>query len=846
MRFIQTFALLALAVVTAATAAETELYVVNPAFSPFDAVGRVVTIKGVGFTSSTVVSFEGVAASTTFIDSRTLLAVVPTVASARITSVVADDPANGTDEFFPFFYTDPVIYVATTGNDGNTGTDPNAPKLTIAGGLSEASTTVPTEVRVAAGLYVESDVSVPTQTVLSCGWAPGFGLRDPDIHVTDIDGNRRGSVARSTSLQNISAIDGCTLRNGLTDGDGGGGVRISADSSVVNNNVIAGNVATRTGGGAYFRATTAFGGTPTFSNNVIVGNRAYNKNGAGLGVYASYNTQTPIRVNVTGNLIVGNRALAGRGGGISLATGSYASYNTGTLKISDNVVAHNNAKTGAGIDATTLGFGDFFDLTLNNNLVIANAATGAGGGISFQGIGSLAGSVTFGTVAENSAAPWTGGGFLIGGAVSLAPGFEARDLILWGNVGEDVAGLALTTVTYSDSGTALGGVGNISADPAFASGTLSDFYLTQADPNLPDSPAVDAGSGPAADLSVESLTTRVDGIDDSGTADMGYHHGAATGASSQPIAVNRVDPFKGDFGGDTWVLVRGDGFDPGAQAEFHGVPATSTIFVSNRRLLAKPPAHAIGLVDVGVTNPDLTSAALPAGYLYMDIDPPGWPTTVGLVSGRGGVDACQRTAILNWNPAVDEASEPVVYDVHRVECDPSLGDPAKPCNNWGFYPNAANYLGSTPHLTYVDPIMGSSDFRWIYAVRARDTAPYSVNREYNHVKRMVDGVVAGVEEPPSEVGETLGWVAGTDDTLEWAVAEGAFAYGVYRETDRFAYASPGTLTKYATLNPSSNDANGDGVTDTEFLDAASPAVGQIFYYKLTAIDHCSTETTSEL
>ncbi len=845
MRFIQTFALLALAAVTAATAAEIELYVVNPAFSPYNAAGRVVTIKGIGFTGSTTVSFDGIAAPTTFLDSRTLVAVVPTVGGARVTSVVVEDPANGTDEFFPFFYTGPVFYVAPTGNDGNPGTDPNAPLLHIAAGLAEASTTVPTEVRVAAGLYPESELAVPTQTVLSCGWAPGFGLRDPDIHVTDIDGDRHGYVVRSTSLQNVSAIDGCTIRNGLRDGIGGGGVPISADSAVVNNNVIAGNVSTSIGGGAYFRATISYGGTPTFSNNVLVGNRAYSKHGGGLGVYASYNSQTPVRLNITGNLIVGNRSLAGRGGGISLITGSYTSYNMGTLKIADNIIAHNTAKTGAGIDVTTLGYGDFFDLTLHNNLVFDNAATGAGGGVSLQGIGSLGGSVTFATIAENSAAPTTGGGLVIGGAVSLAPGFEARDLIVWGNAGEDVAGLALATVAHSDAGTALGGIGNISADPGFTSGPLSDFYLTQGDPNLPDSPAVDAGSGPAADHSVDSITTRVDGIDDSGTADMGFHHGPAAGPSALPITVNRVDPFEGDLGGETWVLIRGNGFDPGAQAKFHGVPATPTVYVSNRRLLAKPPAHTIGIVNVSVTNPDLTSATLSAGYLYMDIDPPYWPTTVGLVSGRGGVDACQRTAILTWNPAVDETSGPVVYDIHRVQCDPSLF-PEKPCNNWGYYPNAANYLASTSALMYVDPIGGNQDFRWIYAVRARDSAPYRVNREYNHVKRMVDGVLAAVEEPPAEVGETLGWVAGTDDTLAWAVAEGAYAYGVYRETDPSAYATPGTLTKFATLNPSNNDANGDGVTDTEFQDPSAPAPGQVFFYKLTAIDHCSAETTSEL
>ena len=65
------------------------------------------------------------------------------------------------------------------------------------------------------------------------------------------------------------------------------------------------------------------------------------------------------------------------------------------------------------------------------------------------------------------------------------------------------------------------------------------------------------------------------------------------------IQVRRVDPPTGDLLGNDWVLVRGEGFDPGATVEFAGVPATDRRFLSNRRIVAKPPAHALGVVALG-------------------------------------------------------------------------------------------------------------------------------------------------------------------------------------------------------------------------------------------------------
>jgi hypothetical protein len=835
--------LTALASVGPASAAEVEVFAVTPAFSPYDAPGRTVTVKGIGFTGSTTVTIDGVAAAATLVDGRTLVVTVPTVASARVASVVVDDPANGSDEFHPFLYTDPVIYVSTTGDDGDPGTDPNLPKLTITDAFTELDGVTPTEVRIEAGLYLERELAIPIAAVVSCGWAPGFGLRDPDRNVTEIDGEGLSWVFRTYGWENVSVLDGCTVQNGFRDGFGGGALVISSDSPVINNNVIAGSFSSAIGGGAYFIATTWVGGHPTFSNNVIIGNRASNKQGGGIVLYANYNSQSDVRVSLSGNQIVGNRSVNSRGGGVALMTGSYVGNNTGTLKIAENLFGYNRAKVGGGLAVTLLGYSDLFDITFDSNLAIGNTVPGSGGGVSIEGVGTVEGKVVSSTIAQNVAAPTLGGGLMLGAGLTYLPGFMASDMILWGNVGGDAAGLAPSLLTYSDAGTLYPGAGNISADPGFTAGAFGEFYLTQADPNLPVSPAVDAGSASAAELSVEGLTTRIDHVGDAGTADIGFHYSTSVAPPGAPIALTRVDPSTGDLNGNDWVLVRGDGFDPDVAVTFDGVPATNVVYLSETRVLAQPAPHAEGLVDVRVTNPDVSFAELTNRYRYVDNEAPEWTLTVGVVSAESAIDACDRNVILDWNSAVDATSPPIVYEIHRVECIESIY-PTTPCDNLGYIPNATTLAGTTPHLTYVDEYPGTlnQNIKWIYNVRARDSASFRTNQEYNFAKRVVESIKSSSAVPPDPVEETLGWAEGSREQLLWTVARGAVAYGVYRETDASGYADPGLLVKFATLDKTNNDGNGDGVTDTEFLDTEMPSPGVIFYYKISSLDSCGTES----
>jgi hypothetical protein len=69
------------------------------------------------------------------------------------------------------------------------------------------------------------------------------------------------------------------------------------------------------------------------------------------------------------------------------------------------------------------------------------------------------------------------------------------------------------------------GNGNFSQDPLFINISNRDFHLSHtAAGQGADSPCIDAGGDTAANLNLDTRTTRSDGVTDSGTVDLGYHY----------------------------------------------------------------------------------------------------------------------------------------------------------------------------------------------------------------------------------------------------------------------------------------------------------------------------------
>jgi len=89
----------------------------------------------------------------------------------------------------------------------------------------------------------------------------------------------------------------------------------------------------------------------------------------------------------------------------------------------------------------------------------------------------------------------------------------------------DVQGGEAGVYISSQNSTLIWGDGNIDQDPLFVSGPLGDYYLSQtAAGQGVQSPCVDAGDPATEPWGWAELTTRTDGVTDSGTVDMGFHH----------------------------------------------------------------------------------------------------------------------------------------------------------------------------------------------------------------------------------------------------------------------------------------------------------------------------------
>jgi glucose/arabinose dehydrogenase len=100
-----------------------------------------------------------------------------------------------------------------------------------------------------------------------------------------------------------------------------------------------------------------------------------------------------------------------------------------------------------------------------------------------------------------------------------------------------------------------------------------------------------------------------------------------------PLVVS-VEPASGSARGGDSLVVTGGNFATGVTVLFGDVlaPSVSILDSNGTRLLVVAPAHASGLVDVVVTNPDGQSATLPGGYTYTTLvrvsEPPRIPRTV--------------------------------------------------------------------------------------------------------------------------------------------------------------------------------------------------------------------------
>jgi len=96
--------------------------------------------------------------------------------------------------------------------------------------------------------------------------------------------------------------------------------------------------------------------------------------------------------------------------------------------------------------------------------------------------------------------------------------------------------------------------------------------------------------------------------------------------------ISSAFPNSGPVVGGTVVTITGTDFQSGATVTFGQSPAAAVVFSSATQLLATTPAHAQGIVDVIVRNPDTQSATVPSGFTYQPVPA---PTISGLLPTSG-------------------------------------------------------------------------------------------------------------------------------------------------------------------------------------------------------------------
>jgi hypothetical protein len=98
--------------------------------------------------------------------------------------------------------------------------------------------------------------------------------------------------------------------------------------------------------------------------------------------------------------------------------------------------------------------------------------------------------------------------------------------------------------------------------------------------------------------------------------------------------VSTILPTSGPTTGGTPVTITGTGFLPSATVSLGGTPATGVVVVSATSITATTPAHAVGALNVVVTNSDgQSSLPLTNGYTYTAVNPAPTVSTILPTSG---------------------------------------------------------------------------------------------------------------------------------------------------------------------------------------------------------------------
>lgn len=443
-----------------------------------------------------------------------------------------------------------VDRAAAGGGDGSAARPFNDVKAAIAAASDGAV------VQVAAGTYEQSLTIEGKRIGLYGGFAAGgdFRSRDRRAHVTTLAGT--GSAVVSVLADGV-VIDGFRITGGTGRCDEyrcqGGGVFVQADDVEIARNEISGNKVEHKeynaalGGGIYAagkvriignvvrdnraeRGAGIFGeGVLVVSDNRVEANKAHGDHGGGMSLSGA-------SVTVVRNVVVGNEVRHPEGyawgGGILIHSQPTKFEMRGNL-VADNLAA--SSGSGVFIDDGAVG-------KMIGDIIVRNRCGALGGTglmadrMDDSGNNGSVVEVVNATIADNNCPNVQLGGNAVwsegkGTRVTL------RNCILWNNASDFFKdGAGYIAATYTLTGSAFSGTGNLTGDPRFVDPQKLDYHLRSTaghyDPGKKQW-VTDSVSSPAIDKGAPDDPHDQEPAPNGGRIDLGAY-GNTTEASRSP------------------------------------------------------------------------------------------------------------------------------------------------------------------------------------------------------------------------------------------------------------------------------------------------------------------------
>jgi hypothetical protein len=645
--------------------------------------GTAVTIMGTGFLSGATVTLGGtLATGVTVVSVTSITATTPAHATGAVNVVVTNTDTQNSTLTNGYTYTAANPAPTVTSITPNTGLTAGGTAVTIMGTGFLSGATVTVGGTSATGVTVVSATSITATTPAHAAGAVNVVVKNTDAQTGTLTGGYTytnpaptvssiSPITGTASGGTVVTITGTGFLSGATVSLGGNAATavtvVSATSITATTpahaagavNVVVTNTDTQSGtltNGYTYTASTGGGPIvfvqvkaatpPTASASVPVAYTAAQTAGNLNVVVVGWNDTTSTVTGVTDTRGNTYTLAVGPTTGTALRQSIYYAKNiaagTNTVTVTFNQAAdfvdiraleYSGLDTSSPLDKTAAAVGTgttassgAATTTLANELIFGAGMTG--GGFGGAGTGFVSRIITTpdadeaedrtvsATGSYTATAPTSSAAWIMQMATFIASGQTS------GNPAPTVSSISPPTGTVN-GGTAvtITGTGFLSGATVTLGGTsATSVTVVSATSITATTPAHAVG---AVNVAVTNTDTQT------GTLTNGYTYTAANPAPT----VTLISPNSGLTAGGTAVTITGTGFLSGATVSLGGTPATGVTVVSATSITATTPAHAVGAVNVAVTNTDTQTGTLTNGYTYRAANPA--PTVTSILPNTG-------------------------------------------------------------------------------------------------------------------------------------------------------------------------------------------------------------------